>query len=404
MISKIYTLILTIQNWLKKVMHMANIYITQHRRGTADEWDQVNIIPKEGEIVIELDEENSLHKLKIGDGIHTYADLAYLMAGDEIVTQVLPRVVTINLTSNWTKDVDDQYSQVIALEGITNYSRLDLQPSVDMLAEFRQLGLVFVTENKNGTITVYSVGNMPSKSYTMQATIVETKADAEQVIGIPVGVPTTSTADQTYSPTSANAQSGVAVKEAVDNKTLNVVDVISDRFNLSYNMTPGKYIVRANTEFYESTGDSSGMVSFDPVLKIDNADVYMDIIQSSSIIDTNNRIYEIYFFGAVGGGMLARYYKPMHYSCHYRYSDILNKWSCNKIEKIEDIAQSDWNQTDTTKADYIKNKPNISSANGVTTIDGILQITNLPTSDPQVAGQLWNDGGILKVSAGAVTE
>jgi hypothetical protein len=246
---------------------------------------------------------------------------------------------------------------------------------------------------------------MPSKSYTMQATIVETKADVEQVIGMPVGIPTTSTADQTYSPTSANAQSGVAVKEAVDSKTLNVVDVISNRFNLSYNMTPGKYIVRANTEFYESTGDSSGMLSFDPVLKIDNADVYMDIIKSSSIIDTNNCTYEIYFFGAVSvEGLSARHYQPTHYSCQYRYNDIFGRWYCDKVEKIEEIAPSDWNQTDTTKADYIKNKPNISSANGVTTIDGILQITNLPTSDPQVAGQLWNDGGILKVSAGAVTE
>ena len=28
-----------------------------------------------------------LHKLKIGDGVHTYAELAYLQAGDEIVTQ-----------------------------------------------------------------------------------------------------------------------------------------------------------------------------------------------------------------------------------------------------------------------------------------------------------------------------
>ena len=29
-----------------------------------------------------------------------------------------------------------------------------------------------------------------------------------------------------------------------------------------------------------------------------------------------------------------------------------------------------------------------------------LLMTNLPTSDPSVAGQLWNDSGILKVSAG----
>ena len=29
---------------------------------------------------------------------------------------------------------------------------------------------------------------------------------------------------------------------------------------------------------------------------------------------------------------------------------------------------------------------------------GVVLINNLPTSDPSVTGQLWNDGGILKIS------
>lgn len=28
-------------------------------------------------------------------------------------------------------------------------------------------------------------------------------------------------------------------------------------------------------------------------------------------------------------------------------------------------------------------------------------VDNIPTADPEVAGQLWNDNGVLKVSAGA---
>lgn len=170
-------------------------YIVQHRRGNTAQWAEKNtIIPMEGEIVIEIDEENSLHKLKIGDGVHTYAELAYLMAGDEVVTQVLaevkPRVVTVNLSETWTQDADGKYSQTITIDNITAHSRLDLQPTADMLAEFKQLGLVFVTENNGGTITVYSVGNMPLKSYTMQATIIETECDDDTcVVGIPVGTP-----------------------------------------------------------------------------------------------------------------------------------------------------------------------------------------------------------------------
>lgn len=172
-------------------------YLVQHRRGTAKQWsDHGTLIPREGEIVIEIDEVNSLHKLKIGDGVHTYAELAYLKAGDEIVTQVLaeakPRIVIIELAEVWEPDDDGKYSQIITIDNITNHSRLDLHPDANMLAEFKQLGLVFVTENNGGVITVYSVGNMPSKPYTMQATIVETECEGEDaaVLGVTVGAPT----------------------------------------------------------------------------------------------------------------------------------------------------------------------------------------------------------------------
>lgn len=35
------------------------------------------------------------------------------------------------------------------------------------------------------------------------------------------------------------------------------------------------------------------------------------------------------------------------------------------------------------------------------TASGAVILSGLPTSDPVVAGQLWNDAGTLKVSAGA---
>jgi hypothetical protein len=180
-------------------------YIVQHRRGTTAQWmSHDTLIPFEGEIVIEIDEENFLHKLKIGDGIHAYSELAYLAVGDEVVTQVLakaqPRVVTITLdVDKWSEIVcktDESlcyYGQTVTIDDVTAHSRLDLQPDANMLAEFQTLDLVFVTENKGGSITVYSVGDMPLKSYTMQATIVETnlKVESEAIVGIPIGSPTT---------------------------------------------------------------------------------------------------------------------------------------------------------------------------------------------------------------------
>ena len=45
-------------------------YIAQHRRGTTKQWYEAqDIIPLEGEIVIEIDDKNFLHKLKIGDEV-----------------------------------------------------------------------------------------------------------------------------------------------------------------------------------------------------------------------------------------------------------------------------------------------------------------------------------------------
>ena len=45
----------------------------------------------------------------------------------------------------------------------------------------------------------------------------------------------------------------------------------------------------------------------------------------------------------------------------------------------------------------------VKSDNGfvVTLSNASISLTALPTSDPGVAGRLWNDGGTLKISAGA---
>jgi hypothetical protein len=58
-----------------------------------------------------------------------------------------------------------------------------------MIEDMRVLGVVFITENSGGKITVQSIGNKPSKTYTIQATIVEIEPEIEpdKILGIPVG-------------------------------------------------------------------------------------------------------------------------------------------------------------------------------------------------------------------------
>lgn len=65
------------------------------------------------------------------------------------------------------------YSQVVTIEGITPYSQVDLTPSALQLAIFHQKDLAFVTENENGVVTVYAIGDKPAADYVIQATITE---------------------------------------------------------------------------------------------------------------------------------------------------------------------------------------------------------------------------------------
>lgn len=197
-------------------------YIVKHRRGTAAQWAVKDIIPQEGELVIEIDEVNNLHKLKIGDGVHAYSDLKYLQAGDELITQVLPRVITLELAADKWQPVEGKvghFSQALAILDITPKSRLDLQPSVDMLAEFTALNLIFVTENKNCVITVYSIGNKPSKTYKMQATIVETEVvveDITEVVGTTVVAPAADVVKYTEQTLTDEQQAQVRTNIGVD--------------------------------------------------------------------------------------------------------------------------------------------------------------------------------------------
>jgi hypothetical protein len=74
--------------------------------------------------------------------------------------------------SAWTGE-DSLYSQVVALSGITKYSKIDLLPSVEQLAIFHNKDVTFVTENEDGVVTVYAIGDKPTQDYTMQVSITE---------------------------------------------------------------------------------------------------------------------------------------------------------------------------------------------------------------------------------------
>jgi hypothetical protein len=76
------------------------------------------------------------------------------------------------LASAWVGE-RSPYSQVVSIAGVTENSQVDLTPSVEQLAVFYEKSLAFVTENEDGVVTVYAIGQKPTNDYTIQVTITE---------------------------------------------------------------------------------------------------------------------------------------------------------------------------------------------------------------------------------------
>ena len=92
---------------------------------------------------------------------------------EQLAGTVAARISDITLRSEKWAGSGNLYSQVVNIEGVTEYSQIDLTPSVAQLAVFYEKDLTFVTENNGGVVTVYAIGQKPQNSYTIQVTITE---------------------------------------------------------------------------------------------------------------------------------------------------------------------------------------------------------------------------------------
>ncbi len=87
---------------------------------------------------------------------------------------VATRLASVTLTaSKWVTESENLHSQVVAINGTTEYSKVDLLPSVEQLAIFHNKDVAFVTENEDGVVTVYAIGDKPVLDYIMQVSITE---------------------------------------------------------------------------------------------------------------------------------------------------------------------------------------------------------------------------------------
>lgn len=162
---------------VKYLMQLRRGWKTTDARGniTRDDWadyeaKENHMKPLEGELVLEY--VDGVPRLKIGDGIREFSKLPYM----SIDSFVLPKPASVTIYADkWEQASDNRWYQKVSVANatITSRSKIDLQPDSEQLCVFHEKDLAFVTENEDGTIKVYCVGQVPKNDYTLQAIVTE---------------------------------------------------------------------------------------------------------------------------------------------------------------------------------------------------------------------------------------
>lgn len=83
------------------------------------------------------------------------------------------RLADVNLVASAWEGSEKLWSQNVVIDGSTEFSKVDLTPSAEQLAIFYEKDITFTTENNDGIITVFAIGDKPSDDYTIPAVVTE---------------------------------------------------------------------------------------------------------------------------------------------------------------------------------------------------------------------------------------
>lgn len=142
-------------------------YIVQHRRGTTTQWQNSTDTLHEGEIGIEYSDDYKMARILIGSKNGVI---------DALQFTPISKIVTISLPEDaWVGD-NSPYSQTFevgTISGVTSKSKIDLQPTVELLEYLQNEEIVLTSENNDGVVTFYALGWKPEMDIEIQATINE---------------------------------------------------------------------------------------------------------------------------------------------------------------------------------------------------------------------------------------
>ncbi len=170
---------------LESLANSQDAHITiSPRAWTGTEWAQIEITAGNEDITdpVEFEGYYDLESVFIPEVANIrvgYNGKQYPTAGEAVREQVQVLNAPIRLTSidlpasAWRTEAESLHSQVVTVAGVTPYSKVDLLPSVEQLAIFHNKDVAFLTENEDGVVTVYAIGDKPLLDYTMQAQLTE---------------------------------------------------------------------------------------------------------------------------------------------------------------------------------------------------------------------------------------
>ena len=93
---------------------------------------------------------------------------------EEILFMLVPKSTTVSLpATNWVSASTGLYSQVVTVDGVTENSKVDLQPTAVQIVELQNDEITLMMQNDEGVVSAWAIGNKPTKDYEMQVLITE---------------------------------------------------------------------------------------------------------------------------------------------------------------------------------------------------------------------------------------
>lgn len=92
---------------------------------------------------------------------------------DALIASIKPKSTTVTISAaNWTGNANP-WSQVVSVNGVTENSKLDLQPTAQQIVALQDAEVSIMLQNDSGIITAWAIGKKPTVDYTFDVLITE---------------------------------------------------------------------------------------------------------------------------------------------------------------------------------------------------------------------------------------